>query len=72
MMYDYAVVPNYEKVRNMKIYKRESNSVNVLVWNDSGVDWMVQDSKRVTGYPIKSFTMKEAIKLHCEIFGDRT
>ena len=55
----------------MRTYNRESNSVKVKVWNDSGVDWMVQDSERVTGYPIKSFTMREAIQLHCEIFGEK-
>ena len=55
----------------MKTYNRETNSIKVSVWNDSGVDWMVQDSERATGYPIKTFTMKEAVKLHGEIFGAR-
>ena len=53
----------------MKTYKRASNSIEVLVWNDSGVDWMVQDSERTIGYPIKTFTMKAAVNLHGEIFG---
>ena len=55
----------------MKTYNRKSNGLSVKVWNDSGVDWMVQDSERTTNYPFKVFTMKEAVKLHGEIFGAR-
>ena len=55
----------------MKTYNRKSNGVSVKVWNDSGADWMVQDSERTTNYPVKVFTMQEAVKLHGEIFGAR-
>ena len=55
----------------MKTYNREANNIKVSVWNDSGVEWMVQDSERTTAYPIKTFTMKEAVKLHGEIFGGK-
>jgi hypothetical protein len=53
----------------VKIYSRKSNGISVKVWNDSGVDWMIQDSERTTAYPIKTFTMKRAIKFHGELFG---
>jgi len=52
----------------MKIHSRIINNIKVKIWNDSGVDWMVQDSERTTSYPIKTFTMKEAAKLHADIF----
>ena len=55
----------------MKTYNRESNGIKVSVWNDSGADWMVQDSERTVPYPINKFTMKGAVKLHGEIFGGK-
>ena len=56
----------------MKTYSRESNGIKVSVWNDSGADWMVQDSERTVPYPINKFTMKDAVKLHGEIFGGQS
>ena len=58
----------------MTTYKRQSNNLKMNVWNDSGIDWAVQDCRcgisTVYFYPQNKFTMKRAIELHGEIFGE--
>ena len=52
----------------MRIYKKTINGVKVTAYNDSGVEWMVQAGNMETyGYPIKKFSMKEAMEFAAEV-----
>lgn len=56
----------------MRIYKRETNGLKVSVYNDSNIDWVVEDKRELGGvyrYAVSSFTMKRAVEFHGEIFG---
>ena len=55
----------------MRIYKRTVEGMSLKVWNDSGVDWVIQDDERIVNYPIRTMTMTRAITLHVNIFGGK-
>lgn len=55
----------------MKTHTRTINGVQVRAYNDSGVDWVVTCNGSTANWPIKKFTMRDAMAHMVETFGGK-